>query len=171
MQWGTQYFLTTTILNWIHILTNDEFKQIIIDEWKHQINNNNIKIYGFVIMPNHYHLIISFLPPKEPWETMRDMHKFISKKLIERLKVEKPDMINLFEVNKKDRKIQIWQRNHLAIKLYNRAICEQKLIYIHNNPMQKHWQLVHYPEQYYFSSAKFYYLEDKTFDFLTHYMD
>ncbi len=171
MEWGKQYFYTATIINWYHILKNDAYKQVIIDLWKFQVKEERMIVYGFVIMPNHYHAIFSFLPPKQPWETMRDTHKFISWQIINDLEIKYPKAIDKLIVDKRDRKIQIWQRNSLPIHLYNREIAEQKLIYIHNNPLQNHWQLAEIPEEYQFSSAKFYLLEnERKFDFLTHYL-
>lgn len=55
--------------------------------------------------------------------------------------------------------------------LYDRKILEQKLDYIHLNPLQAHWNLVTDPNDYYFSSSSFYELEDNRFSWLTHYMD
>jgi len=170
MEWGVQYFLTATIYNWQHLLT-DENKSIILQEWKHQIEKRNIKLYAFVIMPNHYHVIISFHPPKKPWETLRDIHKFISKRIINKLSKKSVRVLKGFEVNMGDRKYQIWQRNSLHIELFNTTICEQKLAYIHNNPLQEHWQLVEKPEDYTYSSASFYLGIKGGFDFITHYMD
>jgi putative transposase len=76
-----------------------------------------------------------------------------------------------FLVEKKDRKIQIWQRNPLAVEMYSRKVIEQKLDYIHNNPVQGKWMLVNSPIDYYFSSASFYEMGDKKYSFLTHYME
>lgn len=170
MEWGIQYFLTATIYQWIHLL-NDKNKDVILKEWKHQIKMRNIKLYGFVIMPNHYHIIISFYPPKKPWETLRDMHKFISKRIIKSLNQKSSSLLKQFEVSKTDRQYQIWQRNSLPVKLYDNVISEQKLAYIHNNPLQQNWQLAKNPENYFYSSASFYLCEDREFSFITHYMD
>jgi len=47
----------------------------------------------------------------------------------------------------------------------------QKLNYIHQNPTQAHWNLGNSPEDYQYSSASYYYKQDSTFDFLTHFSD
>ncbi len=68
----------------------------------------------------------------------------------------------LFEqlfVKSKDRNYQIWERNSLSIDLFTEQVFLQKLEYIHNNPVQSKWQLANFPEQYKFSSAKFYEIE------------
>jgi hypothetical protein len=41
------------------------------------------------------------------------------------------------------------------------------LQYIHNNPLQEHWKLAASPEEYYYSSAKFYATGIDDFGFLT----
>jgi len=156
MQWGKQYFFTATIVNWLPILLKDDYKAIVFNEWKTQIERENLNIYAFVIMPNHYHLICSFKSPKQPYETQRDMHKFISKTVIAKLKLESPEVLSKHKVNSSDRQYQVWQRNPLAIELYDLEITEQKLDYIHENPCQEHWELATYPEEYRYSSADLY---------------
>ena len=47
----------------------------------------------------------------------------------------------------------------------------QKLNYIHNNPINYPWNLVQYPEEYKYSSAKFYETGIDEFGLLTHYRD
>ncbi|WP_259066827.1 hypothetical protein HDF24_21195 [Mucilaginibacter sp. X4EP1] len=46
-----------------------------------------------------------------------------------------------------------------------------KLDYIHNNRVQYKWQLVRYPEDYKYSSARFYETGMDEFGLLTHYDD
>jgi hypothetical protein len=48
---------------------------------------------------------------------------------------------------------------------------EQKIDYIHHNPLQEKWQLVSAPELYEWSSASYYIFEDKRFSFITDYRD
>lgn len=48
---------------------------------------------------------------------------------------------------------------------------EQKLDYIHLNPLQERWNLAKAPEVYPWSSANFYETGQDEFGFLTHYME
>ncbi|MEJ7831115.1 MAG: transposase, partial [Segetibacter sp.] len=68
-----------------------------------------------------------------------------------------------------DRSFQVWERNSLSIDLYNEAILVQKLNYLHNNPLQPHWNLAASAWEYKYSSAKFYETGIDEFDFLQHY--
>ena len=53
---------------------------------------------------------------------------------------ENPKLIE-FQVDAKDRKFQIWERNPLSIDLLDKKMTEQKIHYIHNNPLQEKWNL------------------------------
>ena len=50
-------FFTATILNWQKLLQDDFFKQIMIDSLRWLVEENRCRIYGFVVMPNHVHLL------------------------------------------------------------------------------------------------------------------
>lgn len=49
--------------------------------------------------------------------------------------------------------------------MYNRQVIEQKIDYIHNNPISKHCNLADNATNYKYSSASFYSNEDKTWSF------
>ena len=50
-------FFTATILEWKHLLKDDSYKDIIINSLQFLKNEKSVFIYGYVIMPNHIHLI------------------------------------------------------------------------------------------------------------------
>ena len=59
-----------------------------------------------------------------------------------------------FAVKAKDRQYQFWERNALIIDLFNEALMLQKINDIHQNPSKA--RLSNFPEEYKYSSAKFY---------------
>ena len=74
-----------------------------------------------------------------------------------------------FKVDLKDRAYQIWKYRPLSIELYSDSVIEQKLDYIHNNPIQEKWKLADTASEYRYSSAA-YYLEDSLeWNFIAHY--
>ena len=83
----------------------------------------------------------------------------------------KSEFISKLWVNKTDRSYQIWQRNPLSIQLYSREVIEQKLDYIHQNPINGKWKLCDDYLDYKYSSVRFYELNDEGRIPLTHYMD
>ncbi|NNU33810.1 hypothetical protein HK413_06030 [Mucilaginibacter sp. S1162] len=67
-----------------------------------------------------------------------------------------------------DRQYQFWERRPYTATMYSRAVLEEKLDSIHNNPVKA--TLTELPEDYKFSSAS-YYLTNKPNDILTYYME
>ncbi len=76
-------------------------------------------------------------------------------------------MLDSFKVNKYDREYQLWKREPLSIELVSQNLFTQKLEYIHYNPVSA--GLCKNPEDYYYSSAKFYYGGTDCFRMLTHF--
>ena len=58
-----------------------------------------------------------------------------------------------------------------SFECYSREMVSQVLNYIHNNPCTEKWKLAATPEEYYFSSARFYFEGKDDWGFLTNYTD
>ncbi len=164
-------FFTATILWWKKLLQPDKYKQIIIESMRFLVNDNRVKIYGFVIMPNHIHLVWRINENCLLEEVQRDFLKYTAQQIKFDLQKHHPQVLSYFEVNLKDRKYQFWERNPLSIDLFDRKTVEQKLVYIHNNPLQEKWNLASHPRDYRYSPFRFYETHRNDFDFLTHYME
>lgn len=54
---GKIYFWTATINKWEWLLYENSYKDVIINSLDHLSQRNLIDVFGFVIMPNHIHLI------------------------------------------------------------------------------------------------------------------
>jgi REP element-mobilizing transposase RayT len=163
---GEIYFWTATINNWYKLLLQDSYKDVVIDSLQHLINYNKIDVFAFVIMPNHIHLIwrIKELNGKETPQgsfLKHTAHEF--KKM---LRKEAAQLLSWYAVSANNKDYEFWQRDSLAIRLYTREVALQKLNYIHNNPLAEHWNLVKDPCDYKYSSARYYEMNEKNFEFL-----
>ena len=58
------YFMTCTINGWMPIFTRPEAVNIIYDSWRYLQRECEFRLYGYVILENHLHLIAS--APKLP---------------------------------------------------------------------------------------------------------
>jgi putative transposase len=162
-------FFTATILEWKHLLKPEKYKDIILNSIRFLVKENRIKIYGFVIMPNHIHLIWMINENHKRENVQRDFLRFTAQTIKFDLQENHPEVLERFQVNAKDRQYQFWERNPRCTDIYSTKVLEQKLQYLHLNPLQEHWQLTKDPEDYFYSSASFYFTESKEFDFITHY--
>jgi REP element-mobilizing transposase RayT len=132
------------------------------------VNDKRCKIFGFVIMPNHIHLLWQIAENRNREDVQRDFLKFTAQQFKFELKKTNPDFLEEFRVDAKDREYQIWERNPLSVDIWTDEVMWQKLEYIHNNPVQEKWKLAALPEDYPYSSARFYFDRTERFDFLTH---
>jgi putative transposase len=165
-------FFTATNLNWLPVLANDFHKQILMEAFRRRVGTNELTVYAFVIMPNHFHIIWQVHNSIDRSSFQRDLMKFTARSMLMFMRMNDDTMLEKLIVNAKDRKYQIWERNSLSIPLYTDKVFMQKLDYIHNNPLQEKWQLSKAPEEYLYSSAKFY--ENGSgddFGLLTHYSE
>ncbi|WP_338764219.1 transposase [Bernardetia sp. ABR2-2B] len=171
MELGEVYFHTASILNWEYLLKMDKYKKVILDSLNHLSKNGKIKVYGFVIMPNHIHLIWEMIEKNGKEMPHVSFMKHTAHEFLKDLKTHYPQVLPRFASNQEDRKYQFWQRNSLPIILYSKKILEQKLDYIHYNPTAGKWNLATDYVAYYYSSAKFYEEEINDFEFLVDYRE
>ena len=103
--------------------------------------------------------------------TKEKLEKIEAEQIKKDLEKNYPLALEKFRVDAKDRKYQFWQRNPLSIDLYSSKVLEQKLDYIHANPVQQKWNLGDSAIGYKYSSIRFYEEGDNEWTFLKNYMD
>ncbi len=159
-------YLTATILEWKHLLKQDKYKDIIIDSLQFLVQEKRIELNAFAIMSNHIHLIWQPLNDQTPEKIQHSLMSFTAHKFKADLEKNHIEVLPHFKVEAKDRSYQFWERNSLGIDLINEAMFIQKLNYIHQNPVVA--GICQLPEDYYYSSAKYYENGTDDFGMLTH---
>lgn len=162
------YFFTATILNWKKLLKPDNFKLIIIDSLKNLVDRNKIKVYAYVIMNNHIHLIWELLENNGKEQAHSSFMKFTSHEFKKVMIANHPKVLEFFKVENITRKYQFWIRDSLPIFSYTPDVINQKIDYIHNNPVVNIPSLANSALDYRFSSASFYETGVDEFGILTH---
>jgi hypothetical protein len=97
--------------------------------------------------------------------------KFTAKSLVKKMKQQNDPELKKYWLQASDRKHNIWLRDPLAIRIFSKEMAEQKLNYLHYNPLQTHWNLCKMPEHYRFSSAAFYLTGMDEFNLVTNIMN
>jgi putative transposase len=165
-EYWPQYF-TATIYEWKHLLADDNHKNIIISSLEFLVTSKRIVLNAFVIMSNHLHLIWQPRFGFTPSDIQASFMKFTAQQIKSSLRKNNASFLEEFKVNKYDREYQLWKREPLSIELRSASVFDQKLNYIHYNPVKA--GLCVNPEDYYYSSAKFYHDGTDKFGILTHY--
>ena len=163
------HFLTFTIIDWVDVLTRKDYKLELVDSMNYCIREKGLIVYSWVIMSNHIHCLWQASEGYKLSDIVRDYKKFTAKKIIKLIEdcpeSRKVWMLNKFEYAGKRlnriSKYKFWKDDNHAIEINNfeTQLFEQKLDYIHNNPIKS--MIVIEPQEYIFSSAKDYFLNEK----------
>jgi putative transposase len=153
------YFISFATVNWIDVFVRPTYNDIVVDSLNYCIENKGLEVYGWCIMTSHIHLIIGSEGSKME-DIIRDLKKHTSKSIIKAIK-ENPQesrkewMLWMFEragkKNSNNSVYQFWQQHNHPIELSSNLIMQQKLDYVHANPVVA--GIVSEPEQFIYSSA------------------
>ena len=157
------HFITFAVVEWVDVFTRKDYKDILISSLKHCQKTKGLNIHAWVIMSNHVHFILSAKEGFKLSNILRDFKKFTSTEIIhaiERNSYEsrKQWMLRIFKESGKenDRNVsyQFWQQDNRPVELDTNKMIDQRLDYIHNNPVET--GIVDQPEDYLHSSARDY---------------
>ena len=157
------YFITFTNHNWLPLMQLTDGYDLVYN-WFTILKERRHTITGFVIMPNHLHLLLHYAAGGQPLNTIIGNGKrFMAYEIVDRLKQAKQDEIIARlqkDVQAKDKargKIhEVWEDSFDVKACRTEKFILQKLNYIHNNPCSGKWKLAADPLHYLHSSASFY---------------
>jgi REP element-mobilizing transposase RayT len=140
------HFITPAIVDWVDIFTRKIYRDIVVDSLNFCISHKALNVYGYVIMTNHLHLIVKSENGTLS-NTIRDFKKFTSAQLLEAIMKEPESrrewMLHRFEwnaaQNKRSSDNQVWTHENHPEEIYSLKFFNQKLNYIHQNPVRAGW--------------------------------
>ncbi len=158
------YFLSFSVVEWVDVFSRRVYKDVLIESLKYCQEHKGLKVYSWVIMSNHVHLIVSS-EKGDLSGTIRDFKKYTSIKIIKLIEGNKKEsrrewMLKIFKeygaANSQNKNYQFWRQNNQPKELLRDAnsFAEQKMNYIHNNPVVA--GIVENSEEYLYSSARDY---------------
>lgn len=160
------YFVTQTVVGWVDLFTRPELKHVVIDSLRYCQRHKGLLIHAWCLMPNHLHMIISTID--QPLSSiLRDFKKFTASQLIKGIgspyESRRDWILELFgtvaERLERVRNYKVWQDGNHPILLHSSKFIQQKMDYIHYNPVAA--EFVEYPHEYLYSSARDYYCDRK----------
>jgi len=138
------YFISFATVYWIDVFVRDEYFYSIIESLKYCRREKEMEIYAYCIMPSHVHLIFR-AKNSNPSDLLRDFKTFTSKKSQKLIEANNQEsrrgwMLWLMEragaANSNVKKRQFWQQHNKPIELWSPEVIDQKVTYIHNNPVE-----------------------------------
>jgi len=165
------YYMTFTVVGWIDVFSRQLYKDIFIESLKFCQQSKGLRLHAYVIMSNHVHLIASVDEGQSLSVFVRDCKKFTAKKILSEIETNTIEsraewMLHQFKYfasrHSRNEKYQLWQHDNHFVELSSPAFTQQKIDYIHNNPVRA--GLVYKPEDYVYSSASNYANIDQIID-------
>jgi len=139
------HFITSSVVKWIDVFSREAYTEILLESLRYSIDNKGLQLHAWVVMSNHIHLIASADEGKELADIMRDMKKFTSQRIIAAIEANvhesrKDWLIWMFKragaANKNNETYQFWQQDNHPVELSTNEMIEQRLNYLHNNPVK-----------------------------------
>ena len=144
-----QHLLTCTVLNWMPLFTRPQTSDIILEALRHRQEQDSWKVYGYVILENHMHMIVQ---TGNLSVGLPRFKSFTARKLIDHLTKRHADhllrQLAFFrKEHKQDRDYQLWEEGSHPQMIESEDVLRQKLEYIHQNPVKRgyvdeaeHWR-------------------------------
>lgn len=156
------HFVSFAVVDWIDVFVRNTYRDILVDSIAYCQREKGLIVYSWCIMTSHVHMIIG-TKANPMQDILRDMKSYTSGQL--KLAItENPQesrkewMLELMqragEENRNNRGFQFWQQDNHPIELSTNEMIDQRLDYIHNNPVEAGFVI--HPEDYPYSSARDY---------------
>ena len=132
------YFVTLTVRHWIDVFTRSEYKDILVENLDFCRKNKGLEIFAWVIMTNHLHLIIRAKENYYLQDILRDFKKYTSKTILNTM-CENPQESRkewFLRGFKTESGNMFWQEGNHPIELVTNEVINEKLNYIHKNPVK-----------------------------------
>lgn len=132
------------MINWIDAFIRDAYRQVLYDSIKHCQQHKGLEVYCYCIMTSHVHLIIG-IETGNLSDIIRDLKSYTSRHI--RIALEESNfesrkewMLWMFRragiANRKNNDFQFWQQDNHPVELATFQMLEQRLNYIHTNPVE-----------------------------------
>lgn len=160
------HYITCSTYRRSKVFDSDRFKFNFIETLRDLRIELFFKLVGYVLMPEHYHLLIWPCGGVDPTKIMKSLKErtaiFIldelrdnlqyawCRKMLQRFKL--PDTVH------DHAKYRVWQRRFFDMNIWSEKKRLEKLDYMHANPVKR--RLVDEPGQWPWSSWRFYYRGD-----------
>ncbi|HYQ55985.1 MAG TPA: transposase [Draconibacterium sp.] len=147
------YFVSFVTMGWVDAFTRNEYKNLLLENLKYCQEHKGLELFAWCIMTNHLHLIIRAKEGVDLPGILRDFKKYTSKAIktaiAENIRESRKEwLLKQFETPEGFR---FWRADNQPIELWSNKVIDQKIDYIHQNPVEE--GLVFKAEDYVYSSA------------------
>ncbi len=163
---GQLQFITTSTYRRIRLFESNRFCRDFVETLRELRQQMGFLLIGWVLMPEHFHLLIRPEPAESTSRFMQELKKRTAQRIISTLADHQQHVwcgkmlasLRLPPTVHSDSHYRVWQRRFYPFNIYSEKKSLEKLNYMHGNPVKR--GLVSSPDQWLWSSFRFYYLDD-----------
>lgn len=155
------FFITSTVNGRLRLLAEQEIVGIFIKNLIIARKLFRFRLFAYVIMPDHWHLLCYFENGSECLAFNRDFKRFSSIEMIKLLQSQsRVNCLEIFRIYANGKaKFSLWKEQARVIPIFNIRKFKQKFDYIHLNPVRA--GLVCESVDYKYSSASHYFRDEQ----------
>jgi len=153
-------FITGTTHRRIPLFRDPTNCKIFLDNVQFYRRKYRFDVLAYVLMPDHYHLLLVVPPKVELREVLRDFKSAVGRQVIVTAKkANRVRLLSRLRLSRspkrfKDARFRALQADNYVERIFSEKFFQQKLNYIHTNPVQA--GLVEDALEHPYSSAKWY---------------
>ncbi|SRX56123.1 REP-associated tyrosine transposase [Aequorivita sp. CIP111184] len=154
------YFVSFAVIEWLDVFTRNEYKDILVKSLSFCQREKGMEIVSWCIMTNHVHLVFRSVKGQLPSLLLGDFKRFTSKAIVKAIQENPRESRKEFLMERFEKAAQkssnvndyqFWRHDNKPIELWSNKVIQEKISYIHNNPVAA--GLVFRAEDYVYSSA------------------
>jgi REP element-mobilizing transposase RayT len=154
------YFISFAVVGWLDVFTRNEYKDLFLESLEFCQKKKGLEIHAWCIMTNHVHLVFRSINGENPELLIGDLKRFTSRSIVKSIQENPKEsrrefLLDFFkkeaEKSSNVKHYQFWRHDNKPIELWSNKVIQQKINYVHNNPVES--GLVYKSEDYVYSSA------------------
>jgi len=148
------HFITCSCYRRLPLLGRARARNIFVKSLGEVRDRYGFLLVGYVVMPEHIHLLISEPAKGTPSTVMQVLKQRVSRRLRRKRRRMTPAQLGFRFHDAKNSLPQFWQRRFYDFNVWSSKKIREKLEYMHANPVKR--RLVQHPKNWPWSSFLFY---------------
>jgi len=160
------HFITASTYRRARLFDSNRFRSHFVQTLGQLRRQQRFRLLGWVLMPEHFHLLLWPSTRSNPSQIVQSLKERTAKFALSQLRQNAAhpwcarmlEKLALPETVHRPSTHRVWQRRFYDLNVWSEKKRLEKLNYMHGNPVKR--GLVPSPDQWPWSSFRFYYLED-----------
>jgi len=138
---GDVYFITSTVVGFIDLFDHSKACHIFADCLRFCHDRQDFNLLAWVLMPNHFHLLLKVFPDKNISGIIGSLKRYTSRQIGQLSRSGKISQtlnhLKRAAIHESGKGTAIWKPRFDCLVITSETTLRQKIEYIHNNPVRK----------------------------------